>query len=86
MTTTHLVNKKLKAFVDSHEDLSFTATGKVHCSVTDHDIVSELSRVKLHLSKTKYKCLKGYGADYSQYLPYIVPHNKVCLRVISLID
>ena len=65
------------ALVSEHDCLSFTERGKVHCSVTGHDLPPKAALIRAHLAGSKFKKQKEwYQHDYSKYEPYVTAHIK----------
>ena len=40
---------ELKAFLDENPEFELNSYGKVHCNVTNHDIVAKMSEVEKHM-------------------------------------
>ncbi|CAM9417934.1 unnamed protein product, partial [Discosporangium mesarthrocarpum] len=59
-----------------HEFLNIGLNGKVHCSLTGHDIPARVDAIQQHLGSKKLKKHKEwYSTDFSKYLPYITAHK-----------
>ena len=57
--------------------LELLPTNKIRCKVTQHELPPRADAVTQHLQGQKFKkALEWYTRDYSEYLPYIVPHRK----------
>lgn len=67
----------LEQFISANSDvLVQLPSNKIKCLVTNHEMPPDLSILQAHLqSKNFQKKKEWYQADYSQYLPYIVPHK-----------
>ena len=68
----------VKSLIAQHAFLSLNERGKVHCSVTAHDLPPRVDAILAHLSgKTFKKAQAWYDPmkDISKYAPWIVPHK-----------
>ena len=51
---------ELEAFLKDNKDFQLNDHGKVHCNVTNHDIVAKMSEVKKHMESDKYLHAKNW--------------------------
>ena len=51
---------ELKAFLDENPEFELNSYGKVHCNVTNHDIVAKMSEVEKHMKSAKYLHAKNW--------------------------
>ena len=68
--------KALRDLVKSHESLLYLGTGKIKCSVTQHEMKPEEELVRAHLASKRFKLEKGYQMNYDHLLPWIKQHKK----------
>ncbi|KAK8802774.1 hypothetical protein JH06_1895 [Blastocystis sp. subtype 4] len=70
------MDPELEAFLKDNKEFQLNDHGKVHCNLTNHDIVATMAEVKKHMQTEKYQHAKDwYNYDYSKYLPYIQEHR-----------
>ena len=51
---------ELEAFLKDNKEFQLNDHGKVHCHVTNHDIVAKMSEVKKHMESDKYLHAKNW--------------------------
>lgn len=70
-------SKSVADLLQSHNDiLTLTDKNRIRCSVTGHEMPPNFDVITAHLNGKDFKKKKEwYNADYSPYLPYIVPHK-----------
>ena len=50
----------LKAFLEKNPDFELNSYGKVHCKVTNHDMVATMAEVEAHMKTAKYLHAKNW--------------------------
>lgn len=71
------MNKEIEQLLKKNSCLSENEHGKIHCSVTNHDIPLNIEAIKAHLCSKKFiKMSKSVNFDFDSYDPYIVPHKR----------
>jgi hypothetical protein len=67
----------VEAFVDEHSDAELLPSGKVLCTVTQHELPANLDLVLAHWSGKKYATKKAQSKyDFSKHEPWIIPNRK----------
>jgi hypothetical protein len=62
------------ALMKKYPSLSLNERGKVHCSLTKHDMPARVDAIQQHVKGTTFvKALHWYAADFTKYEPWIVP-------------
>ena len=51
---------ELEAFLKDNKEFQLNDHGKVHCNLTNHDIVATMSEVKKHMQTEKYQHAKNW--------------------------
>ena len=60
-----------------HSFLRLNDHGKVHCSITKHDVPANVAAIGAHLASAKFvKASQWYRIDYSKYEPWIIAHKR----------
>jgi len=71
------LDSAVQRFVDEHSDAEVLPSGKVRCTITNHEMAAELELLKHHWSGKKYAVRKSQSKyDFKQHEPWIVPHKK----------
>eukprot|EP00750_Incisomonas_marina_P021035 INCI414.1.p1 GENE.INCI414.1~~INCI414.1.p1 ORF type:complete len:260 (-),score=68.66 INCI414.1:104-883(-) len=68
-------SKGLGALLKQHSFLTITPMNRIHCSITNHDIVPDASAVEAHLASKAFRRANLYAGDFSQFEPYLLPHK-----------
>ena len=75
---------ELKAFLDKNPEFELNSFGKVHCNVTNHDIVAKMSEVEKHMNTAKYLHAKNWYAAavsiYAQVQLRLLQVSALCYR------
>ena len=58
--TSFLMEPELEAFLKDNKEFQLNDHGKVHCNLTNHDIVATMSEVKKHMQTEKYQHAKNW--------------------------
>lgn len=60
-----------------HPSLSLNDRGKIHCSLTGHDVPARLDALQQFIAGRAYQHARAwYAADFAKYEPYIIAHKK----------
>jgi hypothetical protein len=62
------------AFVQMHPHLDMNDYGKVHCSVTNHDMVFALVEIQRHLGGRKYTSIMRKQSDFTDFGDAVIQH------------
>lgn len=70
-------NLSLSELLQKHDYLKLQPNNKILCSVTAHELPALAHEVLAHINGKKFKRqLEWYSYDFSEFLPYVVPHKK----------
>jgi hypothetical protein len=76
--TSSLINtdedRRTLAFVQMHPHLDMNDYGKVHCSVTNHDMVFDLVEIQRHLGGRKYTSIMRKQSDFTDFGDAVIQH------------
>ena len=64
---------ELEAFLKGNEEFQLNDHGKVHCTLTNHDIVAKMAEVEKYMKSSKYLHAKNWYV----HLPFVL-----CLGII----
>ena len=56
---------ELEAFLKGNEEFQLTERGKVHCNITNHDIVAKMAEVEKYMKSNKYLHAKNWYTHLS---------------------
>ncbi len=74
---TDLSSKSVAELLQLHPHLELQPNNRIKCKITNHEMPPLAKSIVEHLQGQKYKkALEWYSHDFSQYLPYIVPHKE----------
>ena len=67
----------ISAWVDEHSDAELLPSGKVRCTVTQHELPANLELLRAHWAGKKYALRKAQSKyDFTRHEPWIVPHKQ----------
>lgn len=72
------MTSSLAECLDNHKDhLSITSNNRIVCALTGHEMPCDVRVVEAYLRSHKFKKMnEWYFKDYSEYLPWIIPHKR----------
>jgi hypothetical protein len=77
-----MTETSLAEVLSKNQCLTLTASNKILCSITGHEMPPRLDAVLSHLNGKKFKKAKEwYTYDYSEFLPHIVLDRKNKLKL-----
>ena len=56
---------ELEAFLKGNEEFQLNDRGKVHCNITNHDIVAKMAEVEKYMKSSKYLHAKNWYVVHS---------------------
>lgn len=72
--------------LQKHTFLKLLPSNRIKCEVTQHELPLDVKVIEAHVNGKKFKkALEWYNHDYSQYLPYIVPHKEDNKKLFCLL-
>jgi hypothetical protein len=67
----------ISAWVDEHSDAELLPSGKVRCTVTQHELPANIELLRAHWAGKKYVLRKAQSKyDFTRHEPWIVPHKQ----------
>lgn len=54
------MDPEVKKFLENNKDFELNDHGKVHCKLTNHDIVATMDEINKHLKSDKYLHAKNW--------------------------